>query len=408
MAIILFNLTDYFFSFRDGRHPPKELIYLKGYIAAGVELAMITRLVDTRLRILSTLIGPFARIFISTPQSHFYRQITEIVTQNCYVLVWFGYVILSTERQERNLFVKYWEMKDQLTKFKQLITEHLSQSIVIFQKNIERRLFSNLAYSKLFNQQFESNFHHHTSLTIDNQNQPQPFAALSLENIKIETKTLREVGGKESLSVFPHNTESIYFKEFIKQVTKNELLNDKPVIVSASHTFKDKKKYFEVTICRLKWEQEDAIAVILNDVSSKEKILQLKLANEHKDKTIATVSHELRTPLGGIIGILEACENKVNPEVGEYLDLCQSNANLLMGLVNSLLDYQQLRHGRIQLNPTVIDVRQMLKSITGLFNFTAIQKEIFIKAEMGLNAPSFIYSDGNRIKQILINLVGNA
>ena len=404
--MITFNLADYYFSLRSAPPPFKEAGYLKGYIAAGVELALITRLIETKFRMIYALVGPLVRILISCleRQSHD-RNIHLMVIQNCYIFLWFGYVLYTTERSERNLFLKYWDNKEQLTKFKQLITEHLSQSIVIFQANIERRLYSNHAYSKLFGPQFELNSSpNHTSLNLDNNKNNNP--SLTLDNIKVETKTVRELGGRESLTVF--NTDSVSFKEFIRQVIKTELLNDKPVILSASHSFKDQKRYFEVTVCRLKWEQEDAVAVILHDNTYKDKATQLKLANEHKDKTIATISHELRTPLGGIIGILEACENKVSPEVGEYLELCRSNAHLLMGLVNSLLDMSQIKQGKLLLNSQKCEIRRVLGSIVQLFQFQCKKKDISLDLQVDEEVAKHVYTDEARLKQILINLVGNA
>lgn len=408
--MIIFNLADYHYSLKGGPPPFKESDYLKGYIAAGVELALIIRLADMKFRLFYAFIGPLLRILLSClSKQHQDKNVHIMIIQNCWIFIWFGYVLYTTERSERNLFLKYWDNKEQLKKFKQLITEHLSQSIVIFQANIERRLYSNHAYSKLFSPQFELNFSpNHTSLNLDNNNNNNKNnnGSLTLDNIKVETKTVRELGGRDSLTVF--NTDSVSFKEFVRQVIKTELLHDKPVVLSASHAFKDQKRFFDITICRLKWEQEDAIAVILHDTTYREKATQLKLANEHKDKTIATISHELRTPLGGIIGILEACENKVSPEVGEYLELCHSNAHLLMGLVNSLLDMSQIRQGKLLLNSQKCDIRRVLGSIVQLFQFQCKKKDISLDLQVDEEVAKHVYTDEARFKQILINLVGNA
>jgi len=101
----------------------------------------------------------------------------------------------------------------------------------------------------------------------------------------------------------------------------------------------NKSKTFDVTIKRVKWEGNDAIAIVMNDITFQEKLIYWKTTNENKDKIIATVSHELRTPLNGILGILDMAEKKIDqPEILEYTSLCKDNANLLLSLVNSILD----------------------------------------------------------------------
>ena len=121
------------------------------------------------------------------------------------------------------------------------------------------------------------------------------------------------------------------------------------------------------------------------------------------------MSHELRTPLNGIIGILDIAKNKSNQgEVVEYLDLCENNAQLLLGLVNSLLDFQQIKQGKLKLNPVNTDIRKIINDIVQLFYFQYKQKNIFLKVEIGKEVPSNIYTDDCRFRQVLMNLLGNA
>ena len=121
--------------------------------------------------------------------------------------------------------------------------------------------------------------------------------------------------------------------------------------MTASHSSISLKKNYEVILKRVKWDRSDAMAVILSDVTYQDKIAALKLISINKDQIIATVSHELRTPLHGIIGLLEMSESKVEDvEVMEHLSLCKDNAHLLLGLVNSLLDFHQFNTGRLKLS----------------------------------------------------------
>ena len=166
---------------------------------------------------------------------------------------------------------------------------------------------------------------------------------------------------------------------------------------------------FEVILTKIKWDKEDAVVVVLTDITYQENLIALKLSDDNKDKVIATVSHELRTPLNGIIGILEIVEKRVEDQsLMEYLGLCKDNAHLLLSLVNSLLDLQQIRQGKLKLNPMKVDIAKTLKDITQLFVFQCTHKNIYLKVKIDQNVPKTVYTDENRLKQIFINLIGNA
>jgi len=135
----------------------------------------------------------------------------------------------------------------------------------------------------------------------------------------------------------------------------------------------------------------------------------LKVANKNKDQIIATVSHELRTPLHGIIGLVELADKKMpDPSGKEYLSLCKSNALLLLGLVNSLLDLHQLSTGKIKLNIVKVHLEDMVKEVVKLFQFQAKQKRLLLDFDVAKNVPKDIHTDESRLRQILINLIGNA
>ena len=136
----------------------------------------------------------------------------------------------------------------------------------------------------------------------------------------------------------------------------------------------------------------------------------MKIADSNKAKVLASVSHELRTPLNAIIGRLGRCEAQIkdNPEVIEYLSLCRDNAHLLLRLANSLLDLQQLIHGKFKINPAKTEIRKILRDIAKLFKFQTAQKGIDLNLHIAERVPKFINTDEGRLKQILINLVANA
>jgi len=139
-------------------------------------------------------------------------------------------------------------------------------------------------------------------------------------------------------------------EDVLKNIVKVNLLGDKTLSLTASEKSVINPRSFDVTLKRIKWSGEDAIAIVLNDITYQEKLMHWKIANANKDKIIATVSHELRTPLNGIIGLLDMAEKKiVHPEAKEYISLCKDNSHLLMSIVNSLLDMHQISSGKLKL-----------------------------------------------------------
>ena len=81
-------------------------------------------------------------------------------------------------------------------------------------------------------------------------------------------------------------------------------------------------------------------------MTDKEQLISLKVADENKEKVIATISHELRTPVNAITGLIAIMKKEVSlASIYYYLGMCQSNATLLMSLLNSILDLNMIRSG---------------------------------------------------------------
>jgi len=113
--------------------------------------------------------------------------------------------------------------------------------------------------------------------------------------------------------------------------------------------------------------------------------------------------------LNGIIGLLNMTQKRVShPEALEFISLCKDNAHLLLSLVNSILDLHQINAKKLKLNISKINIRKCLQSVLRLFHFQANQKGITLNLLVSENVPTYIHTDENRLKQIIINLVGNA
>jgi len=155
------------------------------------------------------------------------------------------------------------------------------------------------------------------------------------------------------------------------------------------------------------WEGTTAIAIILHEIIPLQQNVQI--VDSHRDRVIATVSHELRTPLNGMLGMIQIIMKRVrDPELLHYLNICKSSGSLLMSLVNSILDLNQIRSNKLRLFPDRVSISELMKDILCLFELQCKQKRLFLELKMASNLPHWIITDKNRLSQILINLIGNA
>ena len=150
------------------------------------------------------------------------------------------------------------------------------------------------------------------------------------------------------------------------------------------------------------WEGNSAIGIMIQSVPQ-------MAADSHRDRVLATVSHELRTPLNGMLGMIQIIMKRVrDAELLHYLSICQNSGNLLMALVNSILDLNQIRSNKLRLFPERVSLSGLVKDLFCLFELQCKQKGLFLALKMAPNLPISIITDKNRLSQILINLIGNA
>jgi PAS domain S-box-containing protein len=129
-----------------------------------------------------------------------------------------------------------------------------------------------------------------------------------------------------------------------------------------------------------------------------------------KSTFLANMSHELRTPLNAILGFsqLLSMETNIKPEHRDSLRIIHRSGEHLLALINDILDISKIEVGKITLDNVVMDTTEFMKGINDLFFFRAQSKNLdfFIQAQAGL--PVLIIADERKLRQILINLIGNA
>jgi len=140
-----------------------------------------------------------------------------------------------------------------------------------------------------------------------------------------------------------------------------------------------------------------------------ERTAAAEAASQAKSQFLATVSHEIRTPMNGILGMTDlALSTSLNSRQKNLLSIVKQSANSLLGLINDLLDFSKIEAGKMELEILDLDVRELIGEALQLRAQAACQKRLELVYHVEPNVPECLKGDPGRLKQTLINLVGNA
>ena len=225
----------------------------------------------------------------------------------------------------------------------------------------------------------------------------------------------QELKGRSHYEIFPNISDE--WREIHQRGLRGEVISSQEESWRPDGWDHDQYLHWEVRPWYLPDGNIGGIMMFTQDVTEQvHQREQLKIATRSaeqasiaKSEFLANMSHEIRTPLNGVIGFTDlVLKTELNETQQQYLSIVNNSANALLSIINDILDFSKIEAGKLELDIDKCDIFELASESTDIITYQAQKKGLEVLLNISPELPRFIWADSVRIKQIIVNLLGNA
>ena len=134
-----------------------------------------------------------------------------------------------------------------------------------------------------------------------------------------------------------------------------------------------------------------------------------KFANRAKSEFLATISHELRTPMNGVLGMTDLLlDTPLDPGQLEYTQAIKASGGSLLNIINQVLDFSRIEADTIEIDPHPFELDELIDETMSIFKIQGRSQGVLVESNISENVPQYLHGDAEKIRQVLVNLLGNS